>query len=410
MFAHPFPLLTLRDNNVKVINIKNREFPVLSQFPTDHFVKSISFSENGNQLAILQVDGLLKIFKIVENNPAPQLFKTLTGPKRNMKGKFQISWKENVLGVLYGGENLKFYDSSSEDFKIISEFEVFETIFNYFELLSKNLALISSENDKISIFSIGKNQIIKSISYDENIKNSSIAAVNENFAFIFDSTKFDLFKIKISIDSIDLIPSKIKSEEKKKKLETLKKKNKFIDDSCDDESEGDHESESEDINDDRSDISVGYDNEDNENNEDNEDNGDNGDNGDKSDYLSDIDVMNSSKFNNLIIKKHPVIQPCCTPFRNLQRYLTYNNVGFITCRQELDQNLFKYDIEFMDRSSHQPIRFEEGISYDLAALCENGAVFASKGVGAELKYKSFENSEESWNFPLSLGTEPSRNY
>ena len=130
MFAHPFPLLTLRDNNVKVINIKNREFPVLSQFPMDHFVKSISFSENGNQLAILQVDGLLKIFKIVENNPAPQLFKTLTGPKRNMKGKFQISWKENVLGVLYGGENLKFYDSSSEDFKIISEFEVFETIFN----------------------------------------------------------------------------------------------------------------------------------------------------------------------------------------------------------------------------------------------------------------------------------------
>lgn len=379
----------------------------------DHFVKSISFSENGNQMALLQADGLLKIFKIIENNPAPQLFKTLTGPKRNMKGKFQISWKGSVLGVLYGGQILKFFDSSSDDFKVISEFEIFETVLNYFELFSKNCALLSSENDKISIFSIGKNQIIKSISY-ENIKNSSIAAVNENLAFIFDSTKSDLFAIKISIDSSDLISSKMKSDDKKKKLETLKKKNKFIDDSCEDEGEDedvsgedpDNEGSSEDMNDDRSDIGVGFSDDDNEE----DDNSDNINDINDMDNVDEIDNMDRSKFNNVVIKKHPAIQPCCTPFRNMQRYLTYNNVGFITCRQELGENLFKYDIEFMDRSSHQPIRFEEGISYDLAALCEKGAVFASKGVGAELKYKSFENSEESWNFPLSLGTEPIRKY
>lgn len=379
----------------------------------NHVVKSISFSDSGHQLAILQADGLLKIFKIVENNPAPQLYKTLSGgPKQNMKGKFQISWKENFLGVLYGGQVLKFFDSSSDEFKLISEFSDNWNL-NYFELLSKNCALISSESDdKISIFSIGKNQIIKSISYDIN-ENCSIAAVNEKFACILSNS--DLFPIEISIDWNDLKSSKIKSEEKKKKLETLKKKNnsnKFIDDECEDEAEEDDKDgieldeeldddiddgsgieDDEDDRSDRSDVDVGFSDEEGEDDVDNSDN----------------DNLNDDNYNAHVIKKHPVVQPCCTPFRNLQRYLAYNNVGFITCRQELDEKLFKYDIEFMDRSTHQPIRFEEGVSYELAGLCEKGAIFASKGVGAELKYKSFGNSEESWNFPLPLGTEPIRN-
>jgi hypothetical protein len=382
----------------------------------DHIVKSISFSESGNQLALLQADGLLKIFKIIENNPAPQLFKTLSGgPKRNMKGKFQISWKENVLGVLYGGQVLKFFDSSSDEFKIISESEIIfnsNSLSNHFELLSKNCALISSKSDdKISIFSIVKNQIISSVSY-KNIEKCSIAALNEKFACIFDSTKSDLFTIKISIDSIDLKDSKMKSYEKKKKLEILKRKNKFIDDSCEDDGEGseddeeeEEEGDSEDIEDEGNDhVGVRF--------SDDEE----GESIDNNNGSSDEDIDNNDEFDNneynytpQVIKKHLVVQPCCTPFRNLQRFLAYNNVGFITCRQELDENLFKYDIEFMDRSYHQPVRFEEGISYDLASLCEKGAVFASKGVGAELKYKSFENLEESWNFPLPLETEPIRN-
>ena len=371
-----------------------------------HFVKAIGFSEDGKQFALLQVDGLLKIFKIVENNPAPQLFKTVIGPKSNMKGKFQISWKQNVLGVLFGGEILRIYDTF-EDFKIISEINFKSSILN-FELLSKTSALILSEDQNISIYSISRNLIIKSISY-ENIKNCSVAAANENFACIFDPKICDLFTIKISIDSKDLISTKAKFDEKTKKLKTLKNKksNKFIDDLAETEDAEEQEGsdieteEGSDIEEKGSDIEEGESDEE-LGSEEERDVEFSGDEEEDEDIMEDEPVMTP-------VKKHPVVQPCCTPFRNLQRYLAYNNVGFITCRQELDEKLYKYDIEFMDRSSHQPIRFEESVSYELAALCERGAVFASKGVGAELKYKSFENSEESWNFPLSLGTEPIRN-
>lgn len=386
----------------KVISIKDDDFQVLGQIPLTHFVKSICFYEHEDcsYLALLQVDGLLKVFNIVQNNPAPQLFKVLSGPKSDMKGKFQLSCKDGVLGVLYGGKTLRFYNLLN-DFSIISESDYNASILS-FELVSKDAALISSVDEKISLFAMAKCQVIKSISYT-NVKTSSIAAADETFACIFDSIKSELFQIEISINQNDLISAKIKREEKKGKLEKLKKKSKFLDDSAsasDDEESEDIEDEEEELDEEDEGI-VGFSEDEVEGEEEIDE-----DEKEDSEGSDDDSVSYTSAVR---VKKHPVVQPCCTQFRNLSRYLAYNNIGFITCRQELDQmDLFKYDIEFMDRGSHQPIRFDERVSYDLAALGDKGAVFASTGVGAELKYKSFDNSDESWNFPLPLGTEPIR--
>ena len=100
------------------------------------------------------------------------------------------------------------------------------------------------------------------------------------------------------------------------------------------------------------------------------------------------------------------------------RYLAYNNVGFITCRRQLDVSssseteatIYIYDIEFKDSSVHQPVRFSEEIAYSLASLHDKGAIFASQGVGACLHFESFESSTESWTLPMPLGTEPIRNF
>jgi hypothetical protein len=103
---------------------------------------------------------------------------------------------------------------------------------------------------------------------------------------------------------------------------------------------------------------------------------------------------------------------------NLLRYLAYNNVGFITCRRQLDVSssseteatIYNYDIEFKDSSVHQPVRFSEEIAYSLASLHDKGAIFASQGVGACLHFESFERSTESWTLAMPLGTEPIRNF
>ena len=97
------------------------------------------------------------------------------------------------------------------------------------------------------------------------------------------------------------------------------------------------------------------------------------------------DSVNDSEFGALepetpCFKKHPVVQPCCTEWRNLQRYLAYNNHGFVTARSSLeDESVFNYDIEFMDRSANNPIRFEDKIAYNLASLSEKGAVLLQMG-------------------------------
>lgn len=371
----------------------------MSQIPTTHFVRSICFSEDGSSFALLQVDGILKIFKFTESNPAPQLSNTLIGPKTNVFGKFQISWKDGVLGVLYGGEVLRFYDSSNWTIK--SEMGIDQNLISL-ELVSKRAAIISSEDGNVSIFSITRNKILKSVQY-ENIESCSLAFANESFGCLFNSQKSDLYPIKLSMHDEDFVEKKsveISFDEKKRKLEKISKKNKIISDEAEaseeeteeegneNEEEEDFESENE-LDDEIKDRDIDS----NASNSDVE--------------ASEIDEVGSSvKF---VREKHPIVQPGCTPWRNLQRFLAYNNVGFITARRQLEQEgVFNYDIEFMDRSAHAPIRSSEEVPYSLASLYEKGAIFASQGIGACLNFVSFDNPAENWKMFMAAGSEPIR--
>ena len=356
-------------------------------------------------LAFLQVDGLLKIFKIVENNPAPQLIKTLSGFRADMKANFQLSWKENVLAVLYGGEYLRVYEA--ENWTIKSEMSI-QNCLN-FELISKEAAFLTFSTGEMAIYSIERNQIISTANYqggdEKEFENCSIAICNENFASIFDPKRSDLFLIKIKINSNDLIKvedknmklSKLSRNESSKSSKIKKtKKGLFAKEEESDTGSG-HESDHESGQEDDSVNEYGSENDHNSDMEGSED--------ENMGFESD-----NRQESELVRKLHPVIQPCCTPWRNHQHYLAYNNVGFITARRSLDQDktVFNYDIEFMDRSAHQPIRFSNEISFKAASLSEKGAIFVSDGAGAGLHYVPFDSPTETWNVPLSLGTEPIR--
>lgn len=384
-----------RDNNVKVINIKDPEFPVLNQIPSDHFVRSICFSESGSNFAMLQVDGVLKVFKIVENNPAPQLVKTLMGPKSGLEARLQMSWKGNVLGVLYDGSVLRIYNT--DNWAIKAEMSLIEPAL-HFELVSKNAALISCKDGNILLYSIAQNKILTSFKYAGDLSKCSIAAADEQFACIFNSEKSDLFSIKLALHTEDL------QEIKPDVVETKKKKNKKnkrsfvveeVEEDAEEEAEDQDQDEREDISEEDDGEELGLFDSERSADEEEEEEG----------SVNESEI--GSNVSNVAVKvfKHPVVQPCCTPWRNLQRYLAYNNVGFITARRQLDEseNLINYDIEFMDRTAHNPIRFSDSISYSIAAIHEKGAVFAASTEGV-LKYVSFENSEDSWT--ASVSSEP----
>lgn len=389
------------DNVTKIINVKDQEFPVLGQIPSSHFVRSIAFSEDGRQLAFLQVDGMLRLFKVVENNPAPQLIQTLPGIKGNLNGKFQVTWKgEDHLSVIYGSKTLRIYQMISGKWEIKSEFTNVSDILGS-EFISKELSLISFADETISLFSTTRNKILTSTkSKWERLDKSSLAAVNESFACIFEPSKGDLFKIKINFDTKDLIVPVDHKEKRKSKLSKLNSKrvkSKFISNEANgsDADSGDEGHE--------------HEHAESGNESDNLRSNSNGD-------ADDIDVDMSTRSNGCEIEnlesgdsKHSVVQPCCTEWRNLQRYLAYNNHGYITARSNLDnEDVFNYDIEFMDRSANNPIRFEDKVAYNLASMCVKGAAFASSGAGACLHFVSFKTSDDSWTIPLALGSEPIR--
>ena len=192
----------------------------MGQIPSSHFVRSISFSEDGKQLAFLQVDGMLRLYKIIENNPVPQLVQTLPGIKGDLNGKFQVSWKgDDCLGVLYGCKSLRIYQMSSGKWEIKSEFTPVSDILSL-ELISKELSLISCANDTISLFSTTRNKILTSTQLS-NLDKSSLSAANESFACIFEPSRSDLFGIKIKFDSKDLIVPVDLKEKRKSKLSKL---------------------------------------------------------------------------------------------------------------------------------------------------------------------------------------------
>ena len=358
-------------------------------------------------MAFLQVDGMLRLYKLIENNPVPQLVQTLPGIKGDFNGKFQVAWKgEDRLGVLYGSKTLRIYHFITGKWEIRTEFTNASDILS-FEFLSTELLLISCDDDKISLFSTTRNKILKSTEW-YNLDKSSLSAANESFACIFEPSRGDLFTVKIHFDGKDLVVPVDQKEKRKSKLSKLNAKrikSKYISDSADEEESDGSEKEEED--------------EENTENEMNENESEGGPDMEFDSEADDLDLSTRSNACNSVneienletdVKRHPVIQPCCTEWRNLQRYLAHNSHGFITARSNLDmEGVFNYDIEFMDRSSNNPFRFEDKIAFTLASMSEKGAVFASNGTGSCLHYAAFKNSEDSWTIPMTLNTEPISN-
>lgn len=358
---------------------------------------------------------MLRIYKVIENNPVPHLVQTLSGIKGNFNENFQVTWKgEDCLGVLYGGKTLRIYqfNSDSDKWEIKNDFSTSSSEIKSFELLSKDLSLISCSDEKISLFSVARNKVLTLTNW-EKLEQSSLAAANENLSFIFEPSRGDLFKIKINVNPKDLIVPVDQKEKRKSNLSSLSNskriKSKYIDDYAAGDDEVDLQDEYED----------GYDSDNVDDDVNDQDQSDelkmnfNDDDDNFSTRTNTFESENESEIESFksIQKRHPIVQVCCTAWRNLQRYLAYNNYGFITARSSLDnENVFNYDIEFMDRSSNNPVRFEDKISFNMASLSEKGAAFASNGSGACLHYVSLKNSGDSWTIPMSLGTEPIRNF
>lgn len=361
-------------------------------------------------MALFQVDGTLRIFKIVDSNPAPQLLKTLLGPKCDLDGNLQISWKGDLMSVLYGGKMVRIYET--DNWTLLSEFNG-KTMFS-FELLSKDVGLITQLPSEIALYSVAKNEIIESIDY-KGLENCSSCVIgyDEKFACVFSDSL--LYSIDLHINHADLkikpqnllktkLMGKEFEREKKKQQSKSYKRSKFID-----ESALSFSSEDEEMNEEIDDISS-----DEELSRGNASDNDSQDSRLMSEIENETDndldteeIKSKERSQNRLL--HPIVNPGCTPWRNLQRYIAYNNIGFITVRRQIENDsIYNYDIEFMDRNSHKPIRFSDEVSYSLGSLDEHGAVLASGGVGSCIHYISFRNSLDSWTISLSLGTEPIR--
>lgn len=312
------------------------------------------------------------------------------------------------MSVLYGGKMVRIYEINNWTIK--SEFNS-DLIFS-FELISRDVGLITQFPSEIALYSVVKNEIIESIDYKGfDDCSACLIGYDEKFACVFSESL--LYSIDLQINPMDL---KSKHENlnllKKKLKEKSFKKSKFIDNSALSFSSDDEEEEEQEEIDDLS----GDEEMDRESDVESQDSRQVNESENENENESEIDneneeLVDNYKYNSkekvIFHDPHPIIQPCCTPWRNLQRYLAYNNVGFITARRQLENDsIYNYDIEFMDRHSHKPIRFSDEISYSLGAIDEIGAVLAADGVGACIHYISFENSLDSWTIPLSLGTEP----
>lgn len=68
--------------------------------------------------------------------------------------------------------------------------------------------------------------------------------------------------------------------------------------------------------------------------------------------------------------------PNCTPFILNYRFLAWNNLGLVHCRQ--DDSKSKIDVDFFEAEKYRPIRFIDTNGLSMASLGSKGVLFASE--------------------------------
>ncbi|GAA5971259.1 hypothetical protein JCM11641_008285 [Rhodosporidiobolus odoratus] len=108
----------------------------------------------------------------------------------------------------------------------------------------------------------------------------------------------------------------------------------------------------------------------------------------------------------MVRKGQGVFQPGATPWREKRRYLAFNMVGYIfAVEREEGQSV---TVEFHDRSTHIPQKFDDPVKYNLGALGELGAVFSCPSLDenpSSIFYKPYESwtSLQTWTASLPVG-------
>lgn len=117
------------------------------------------------------------------------------------------------------------------------------------------------------------------------------------------------------------------------------------------------------------------------------------------------------RYEKLAMRPQEAFQPQSTPMEAKRRFMVFNAVGSISCRNEVAFNAI--EIEFADINAHRAIRFNDYSGFTMAAMDNNGAIFASPEVkerggdvnASQLHYRHFDPwaSQSDWTIALEEG-------
>ncbi|KAL7409536.1 WD40-repeat-containing domain protein, partial [Mrakia frigida] len=105
-----------------------------------------------------------------------------------------------------------------------------------------------------------------------------------------------------------------------------------------------------------------------------------------------------------VTKAQPAFQPGSTPLRGKKRYLAFNMIGAIDITDQDTHHVV--NVEFHDTSKRRGFHFQDPVKYDMAALGEKGALFASLPDGSSspssIHYRPFDSwsSSSEWSYDL----------
>lgn len=99
--------------------------------------------------------------------------------------------------------------------------------------------------------------------------------------------------------------------------------------------------------------------------------------------------------------------PNSTPFVQNYRYLAWNSIGYVTCRQ--DDSKSKIDVEFFESEKYRPIRFIDSDGFSMASIGPKGVLLASEFFDDKnlsvVKFIPFESwaANSDWSYVLPNG-------